>query len=66
MNDSLKDKERQAIERLRAFAPKDGDAYFVAYSGGKDSTYMLPLGSFKPSWTVEKLDQRFADEEKKR
>ena len=25
-----------------------------------------PLGSFKPSWTVEKLDQRFADEEKKR
>ncbi|MBQ6960244.1 MAG: hypothetical protein IJP78_04605 [Clostridia bacterium] len=38
----------------------------VSYSGGKDSTYMLPLGSFKPSWTVEKLDQRFADEEKKR
>ena len=26
MNDSLKDKERQAIERLKAFVPKDGDA----------------------------------------
>ena len=26
MNDSLKDKERIAIERLRAFAPKDDDA----------------------------------------
>ena len=25
MNDSLKEKERIAIERLRAFAPKDGD-----------------------------------------
>lgn len=37
MNDSLKDKERIAIERLRAFAPKDGDAYYLAYSGGKDS-----------------------------
>lgn len=37
MNDSLKEKERIAIERLRAFAPKDGDAYWVAYSGGKDS-----------------------------
>lgn len=37
MNDSLKDKERIAIERLMAFAPKDGDSYWVAYSGGKDS-----------------------------
>ena len=36
MNDSLKDKERIAIERLRAFAPKD-DAYYACYSGGKDS-----------------------------
>ena len=25
MNDSLKEKERIAIERLKAFAPKDGD-----------------------------------------
>ena len=31
------EKERIAIERLRTFAPKDGDSYFMAYSGGKDS-----------------------------
>lgn len=37
MNDSLKEKERIAIQRLKAFAPKNGDAYWLAYSGGKDS-----------------------------
>lgn len=36
MNDSLKEKERIAIERLKAFEPED-DAYWLAYSGGKDS-----------------------------
>lgn len=36
MNDSLKEKERIAIERLKAFEPDD-DAYWLAYSGGKDS-----------------------------
>lgn len=35
MNDSLKEKERTAIERLKAFEP--ADSYFLAYSGGKDS-----------------------------
>lgn len=35
MNDSLREKERTAIERLKAFEPADG--YFLAYSGGKDS-----------------------------
>lgn len=29
MNDSLKEKERIAIQRLKAFAPKDGDSYFI-------------------------------------
>lgn len=30
--------EKQAIERLRMFAPKDGqEPYYVCYSGGKDS-----------------------------
>lgn len=29
--------ERMAIARLKAFAPKDGESYFVCYSGGKDS-----------------------------
>lgn len=31
------EKEKIAIQRLKAFAPKDGDSYFLAYSGGKDS-----------------------------
>lgn len=31
------EKERIAIERLRTFAPKDGDSYFLCYSGEKDS-----------------------------
>lgn len=30
-------KEKTAIERLRAFVPEDGEPYWVAYSGGKDS-----------------------------
>lgn len=29
--------ERIAIERLKAFEPKDGDPYYLCYSGGKDS-----------------------------
>lgn len=37
MNDSLKQKEKDAIERLKAFEPKDGDPYYLCYSGGKDS-----------------------------
>ena len=35
MNHDLLEKERVAIERLRAFEPSDG--YYLAYSGGKDS-----------------------------
>ena len=35
MNTDLREKERVAIERLKAFEPEDG--YFLAYSGGKDS-----------------------------
>ena len=31
------DLEKQAIERLKMFAPKDGSAYYLCYSGGKDS-----------------------------
>lgn len=30
-------KETDAIERLRAFAPKNGEPYYLCYSGGKDS-----------------------------
>ena len=45
MNDSLKEKERIAIERLRSFAPKDGDKYYVCYSGGKDSDVIRILAA---------------------
>ena len=31
------EKERQAIERLKAFEPKEGEPYYLCYSGGKDS-----------------------------
>ena len=33
----LNNKVKAAIDRLKSFAPKDGDAYWLAYSGGKDS-----------------------------
>lgn len=35
MNDSLLNKVKKSVERLRAFEPEEG--YFLAYSGGKDS-----------------------------
>lgn len=31
------EKERSAIERLKAFVPKNGEPYYLCYSGGKDS-----------------------------
>lgn len=34
-------KVEQAIERFRLFGPEDG--YWLAYSGGKDSTVILAL-----------------------
>lgn len=37
MNSDLLQKEKDAIERLKAFAPKDGEPYYLCYSGGKDS-----------------------------
>ena len=36
MNDSLKEKEKRAIEVLRSFEPID-EPYYLCYSGGKDS-----------------------------
>ena len=35
--ETLKEKERIAIERLKTFAPENGDKYCLSYSGGKDS-----------------------------
>ena len=37
MKNDLIQKEKDAIERLKAFEPKDGDPYYLCYSGGKDS-----------------------------
>ena len=36
MNNSLKEKERKAIEALKMFEPED-EPYYLCYSGGKDS-----------------------------
>ena len=36
MNDNLAEKERRAIENLRAFEPQS-EPYYLCYSGGKDS-----------------------------
>ena len=41
MTPELQEKVNTSIERIKSFEPKDG--YFVAYSGGKDSTVLLEL-----------------------
>lgn len=38
-----KEKEQQAIERLKFFEPLNGQPYYLAYSGGKDSDVILAL-----------------------
>ena len=42
---TLKEKEEQAIARLKLFEPREGieDPYYLAYSGGKDSDTILIL-----------------------
>jgi len=40
-----KEKEQIAINRLKAFAPKDGEPYYLCYSGGKDSDVIRILAS---------------------
>lgn len=41
---TLKEKEAQAIARLKLFEPQEGqDPYYIAYSGGKDSDTILLL-----------------------
>lgn len=37
MHSELIQKEKDAISRLQTFAPKDGEPYWLCYSGGKDS-----------------------------
>lgn len=59
MNDSLKEKEKVAVERLRAFEPDDG--YVLNYSGGKDSDAIRVLATvagvkFKAIYRVTSVD----------
>ena len=37
MKSELFEKVKNSVERLKAFAPSDGSAYYLAFSGGKDS-----------------------------
>ena len=39
----LNEKVKASIERLRAFEPKDGSGYYLAFSGGKDSVVTKAL-----------------------
>ena len=46
----LGQKVNASIERLRAFAPKNGEGYFLAFSGGKDSVvckHLLGMAGIK-------------------
>ena len=39
----LREKVKTAIERLKAFEPKNGEGYYLAFSGGKDSVVCKAL-----------------------
>ena len=55
MNDSLKQKENDAIERLKAFEPKDGDPYYKAqYDDGTPKTMwnLIPKKKIPPTRLV--------------
>lgn len=46
----LGEKVRMSLERLRAFAPKNGEGYYLAFSGGKDSVvckHLLGMAGLK-------------------
>ena len=55
------DKVQIAIDRLKAFAPKDGSAYWLAFSGGKDSQciyHLLEMSGvpFEAHYSVTSVD----------
>lgn len=39
----LEEKVKMSIERLKAFEPKNGEGYYLAFSGGKDSVVIKAL-----------------------
>ena len=45
MNPDLIQKENDAIKRLKVFEPKNGESYYLCYSGGKDSDVIRILAS---------------------
>ena len=55
------DKVQIAIDRLKSFAPKDGSAYWLAFSGGKDSQCIYHLAEmagvpFEAHYSVTSVD----------
>lgn len=40
---SLSEKVKASIERIRAFEPRNGEGYYLAFSGGKDSVVCKAL-----------------------
>lgn len=55
------DKVQTAIERLKAFVPKNGEPYFLAFSGGKDSQCIYELAKmagvpFEAHYSVTSVD----------
>lgn len=55
------DKVQAAISRLKAFAPKDGSPYWLAFSGGKDSQCIYELAKmagvpFEAHYSVTSVD----------
>ena len=46
----LGEKVKAALERLRAFQPRNGEGYYLAFSGGKDSVvckHLLGMAGIK-------------------
>ena len=55
------DKVQKAIDRIKAFEPRDGSGYFLAFSGGKDSQCVYHLTKmagvkFDAHYTVTSVD----------
>lgn len=55
------DKVQKAIDRLKAFEPKDGSGYYLAFSGGKDSQCVYHLAKmagvkFEAHYSVTSVD----------
>ena len=57
----IRDKVEMAIDRLKAFEPKNGEGYYLAFSGGKDSQCIYHLAEmagvkFDAHYTLTTVD----------